>query len=219
MSVPIRSSSGPQRTRPHLPRIFFFAGLFVWAGAALAGFKVLTHYELTPGPVPHALGSWPTHTGLQLDHTKLNLLLFAHPQCPCTDATFDELESILTRCGNRMNVTVCFIYPPEEPTEWTTETALWRRARRLPNVRVVLDRNGRLAALFGAITSGHAFLFDGKGERLFSGGITGARGHSGDNRGEQFVIAFARGEISRPEQTPTFGCALRDGDERSGQLQ
>ena len=45
---------------------------------------------------------------------------------------------------------------------------------------------------------------------LISGGITGARGHQGSNRGRSFVVALARGELCSPTDTPVYGCALND---------
>ena len=80
-----------------------------------------------------------------------------------------------------------------------------------------LDEGGVEASRFGAATSGQAILYDGDGRLVFSGGITAARGHFGDNAGSQ---ALARllidGMPSRPH-TPVFGCALFDRAMRCAQ--
>ena len=45
------------------------------------------------------------------------------------------------------------------------------------------DDDGAEARRFGAETSGQTLLYDARGALAFSGGITGARGHAGDNAG------------------------------------
>jgi hypothetical protein len=57
-------------------------------------------------------------------------------------------------------------------------------------------------------------LYDGNGRLLFSGGITGARGHSGDNAGRSTVLSLlSRDTVDRAE-TPVFGCSLFDPEAR-----
>ncbi|HUR59158.1 MAG TPA: hypothetical protein VM029_15690, partial [Opitutaceae bacterium] len=94
-----------------------------------------------------------------------------------------------------------------EPADWP-HTDLWRRAAAIPGVKVLTDVDGRAAARFGAVTSGQALLFDTAGRLLFSGGITGARGHQGDNAGRRAVVARVFGRETAPAHTPVFGCSL-----------
>jgi hypothetical protein len=53
-------------------------------------------------------------------------------------------------------------------------------------------------------------MFDREGRKIFSGGITGMRGHAGENAGRSCVLALAGGEVCGPTETPVFGCALHD---------
>jgi hypothetical protein len=53
-------------------------------------------------------------------------------------------------------------------------------------------------------------LYNSDGQLLFSGGITGARGHEGDNAGEDLVIAGLNGQNVGFQHTPVFGCSLQD---------
>jgi hypothetical protein len=93
--------------------------------------------------------------------------------------------------------------------DWA-QTSLVRAARDIPGLNVIVDRNGSIAEKFGALTSGQVLMFDHRGRRVFAGGITGSRGHAGDNRGLTLVLALANGGITDSSQTPVFGCALHD---------
>jgi hypothetical protein len=181
----------------------------LWTLAVGAGFCVLVEYEMTAGPSAIAPKQWPEGTGLRFDSQRANLVMFAHPQCPCSRASMDELAVIMTHCGQQMHATVCFLDLDDGAADWK-HSDLWRMARAIPGVDVIADHNARLADRFASATSGQVFLFDREGHKIFSGGITGARGHEGDNRGRQAVIALARGELCTTSATPVFGCSLHD---------
>jgi hypothetical protein len=221
VSHPSRPSS-PFRFSVPMPKLASFQAFFVrshrlgvvltvglWLLGVGAGFRVLVDYEMTPGLRAAVPSQWPAASGLSFDSKRTNLVMFAHPQCPCSQASMNELAVIMTRCPQQVHATVCFIDLEGEPAEWT-HSALWRDAAAIPGVEVIADRNGRLAEQFGSSTSGQVLVFDRAGRKLFSGGITGARGHEGDNRGRQAVIALARGEFCATTATPVFGCALQD---------
>ena len=86
---------------------------------------------------------------------------------------------------------------------WDYEDA----GRKLPRV---LKAVALLGAEIPAVTSLAALesLYDTSGKLRFHGGITASRGHAGDNRGRQAVVALARGETSDRAETPAFGCML-----------
>jgi hypothetical protein len=85
---------------------------------------------------------------------------------------------------------------------------LWGTASALPNVTVLRDDDGVEAARFGAVTSGQTLLYDANGELIFSGGITGARGHAGDNAGRRALIALLEHKEPFHRLTSVFGCSL-----------
>ena len=73
---------------------------------------------------------------------------------------------------------------------------------------MVVD-DGREARLFGAATSGQTMVYGRNGHLLFSGGITAARGHYGDNAGASAIGALL--EQPTPQsgrKTAVYGCAL-----------
>ena len=84
------------------------------------------------------------------------------------------------------------------------------RARRLRGVTVVSDTNGQEARLFHADISGVVVLYDGRGDLMFSGGITGGRGEIGENAGLRLVRTLLTAPPTRSQRAPVFGCPLRE---------
>jgi hypothetical protein len=185
--------------------------MMLWFGAAASGLWVLWAYENRPGTAANAPGRWPEQSDLARDAGRPTLILLVHPRCTCSDASVTELAEILARAAVRPKAYVMFLKPSGVSDDWE-KTDLWRRATDLPGVTVVRDDDGLKAGMFGAATSGQTFVYDGSGTLLFSGGITGARGHVGENAGRAAVLA----SLNRPAadsnpSTGVFGCPLFAG--------
>jgi hypothetical protein len=73
------------------------------------------------------------------------------------------------------------------------------------------DPTGNEARRFGLTTSGEVAVYSAGGDLLYTGGITGARAHEGDNSGEDAAVAAVLGERSAQKQAPVFGCELNSG--------
>ena len=130
-----------------------------------------------------------------------------HPKCPCSRASIGELAIAMARMQGRARAHVFFTKPTGYPEDWV-KTDLWRTAAAIPGVSVEVDEEGVEAARFGAQVSGGVLLYDASGQLRFHGGITASRGHAGDNRGRQAVVALAWGEKTERAETPAFGCLL-----------
>jgi hypothetical protein len=79
----------------------------------------------------------------------------------------------------------------------------------MAGVSAAWDPDGREARVFGAQTSGVVFLYDTHGELLFEGGITGSRGHAGENFGaDRLAAALRSGRPGAGTPSPVFGCSL-----------
>lgn len=186
-----------------------------WVAGVSVGVVALVRYNTTPAQRAAALADWPDVRGFApwFTHNTRGptLVVFAHPRCPCTRATLSELDRLLVVGHDKADVRVMFYRPSEEDASWS-RTALWERAESLRGVSVFDDVDGALARAFGAAASGHAMLFDVRGRLLFSGGLTGARGHEGNNPGAASVRAIlAGGSVAQPG-APVFGCPIL-GDE------
>lgn len=189
-------------------RPWLLAGLMtVWFAAAIGGLFVVWAYDNAPGVAAKAPADWPAETTLARATDRPTLVLLAHPQCSCTRATLGELTEALARAKSLPKTYVVFLKPSSMPDGWE-KTELWNTASALPNVTVVADEDGREADRFGAVTSGQTFLYDAFGALLFSGGITGARGHAGDNAGRSSIVALLNRAGAVTPSTNVFGCSL-----------
>ena len=187
----------------------------LWLAAAGSGLWVLWAYENRPGVSADAPSVWPAHTGLERAPDRPTLIVVAHPHCTCTRATIGELAEILGRARVRPRTYVLFLRPRGFDAGWE-QTDLWRAAARLPDVSVILDHEGAIAGRLGSATSGQTLLYGIDGSLLFSGGITGARGHAGDNAGRAAVLAHLDRQAPQPAAaTRVFGCSLFADAERT----
>jgi hypothetical protein len=179
----------------------------VWLGAATAGLWVLWRYDNTPGEAAHAPKQWPARTTLTRASDRPTLVMLAHPHCSCTQASLGELAEAIARAQTPPKTYVLFIAPHNFESGWET-TDLWRTAASLRGVTVVRDDDGREAQMFGAATSGQTLLYDEHGQLIFSGGVTGARAHAGDNLGRQSLVALLNRQTAPRTGTSVFGCSL-----------
>lgn len=130
--------------------------------------------------------------------------MLVHPRCSCSHASIGELAVLMAQAPMRPQTYVLFLKPGQFPHDWE-KSPLWHRAASIPNVTVIRDDDGLEAARFGAATSGQTMLYDANGRLLFSGGITGSRGHAGDNAGaRRFWRYFA---AKRPDAV-TLLCSV-----------
>jgi hypothetical protein len=182
--------------------------------ATLIGLGVLLGFDQTAGAQADAPARWPVQSLMRRAGDRPALLVFVHPFCGCTAATLGELARIIARgpSGSRQPaITILFARP--QGAGWRT-SPLWDDARQLAGANVLWDEGAREARRFGVRTSGEVLLYGRNGDLLFHGGVTGSRGHAGDNYGaDQLAAALNSGQ---PVQTAphVFGCALA----RSGPL-
>jgi hypothetical protein len=189
-------------------RIPLAAAVLVWLVGVGGGMSALWQYKNTPGAPARAPSDWPAGSRLDRPAGKPTLVMLAHPHCPCTRASVRELAQIVARAPEPIATYVLFLKPAEMPDGWE-RTGLWSSAASIPGATVVTDVDGSEAAVFGASVSGQTLLYDETGRLVFRGGITGARGHEGDNAGRRRVAALLSGGEADLRESPVFGCALR----------
>ena len=183
-----------------------------WLVAVVSGMFFVFQYAGRAAPPPAATTTWPADVTLARVPGKPTVVMLAHPQCPCTRASMNELAQIVTRAANDATYHVLFVRPAGVDDAWL-HSDTYARASAIPGVIVTPDVRGEIAARLGAKTSGHVLVYDENGVLKFSGGITGARGHEGDNLGRQEVIAA----VTRHSETgtgmattKTYGCGLSE---------
>jgi hypothetical protein len=192
----------PRRNSP----VVMIAACF-WLLAAVGGVVALAAYSNSPGDAGAPPGRWPKESQIPLDPSRPTLVFLAHPRCPCTRASLGELELLMAEAQGLVSAHVLFIRPAGTPEDWV-ETDLWRAAAAIPGVAAHRDDTGVETRRFGSETSGETLLYEPDGHLVFQGGITIARGHSGDNPGRDALMSLLRRETTRRRETPVFGCPL-----------
>jgi len=182
----------------------------LWALACAFGLFLLARYASAAGPPADAPSVLPAETNLPLAADRWNLLVFAHPRCPCSRASLSELARLTTRAGDDLRATVVFYQPSDKNASWA-HADLWLKAMREPNMQAWHDRDGMETSSFGAFTSGQALLYNPKGALVFKGGLTPSRGHEGLNSGVQAIYRHLEGKTARAA-SPVYGCPILGDD-------
>ena len=164
-------------------------GRVVWLVAIVSGLGLVTRYANSAGASGRPPAVWPVDSKVARTPGLPTLLLFVHPHCPCSRATIGELAVLMARTQGLVNTNVVFVRPAGFPENWE-KTDLWNSAVNIPGVSVMVDDNGLEAGRFRSLTSGQATFYSADGRLLFNGGITGSRGHSGDNAGRSAIVSL-----------------------------
>ena len=208
------STAGLPRSDGRGARVALVAIGLMWVGLVGVGLSVLWSHENAPGVAGPGPARWPSRTRVPAPHDRPALVMLVHPQCVCSRASIAELDRLMATVQGLVDSYVLFLAPVGLSEDWV-KSDLWRSAAAIPGVRVVRDEDGTEAGQFGAATSGHTLLFDRDGVRRFSGGITGSRGHEGDNAGRRALVSLLTEGHARTASTSVFGCALfGSADER-----
>ncbi len=172
-----------------------------WAVLTFGGFAGLTLYGSKEGKASGIQSANPRE--------RAELLVFIHPKCPCSRATITELKAVLREASANALVVRIFAYEPVGDAKDFIDSRALRRGARLPNTRVEPDPGGRIAESFGVATSGQVLYVLEDGVVAFSGGITGSRGHEGDNPGRRRLLQSIRNTArSHTSSSPVFGCPI-----------
>lgn len=209
------SPSGSPESKPQrgAVRIAVAVGVMVWLAGVLFGTQRLWVYKATPGANAEAPGTWPGSKRIVPEPGRSTLVMFVHPLCSCTRASLAELDAVLSRSAGRLSAWILVLHPQGTGADWT-HSGTMSAARHIPGVHVVHDVDGSEADRFGAATSGQVVLYDAQGRLQFRGGITGARGHVGKNKGEARVVSFVNTGAADSHEHEVFGCGLHDPNPR-----
>lgn len=180
----------------------------LWFSCTCVGLLVLADHASRPGQSAQALASWPAQSNLQRSTETFTLLTFLHPLCPCSRASLAELARIQSAAQGRTEI-VAVIGLPEGLTSGDAREMV-ETVQRIPGARIVLDPNEVETRRFGCYTSGQALLYTPQGKLCYQGGITGSRGHEGDNAGKSALLAALEQNAPTLTSAPVYGCCLRN---------
>jgi len=186
------------------PRILLCFGLLCWAVAISVGSNALLEYDFTSAQAASPpLASPPSATAT----TAPTLLMFAHPQCPCTRASIEALREILAHKDIAISAQIHFFSPVGATDAWV-QAENWQAAAAIPGLSLRRDMDGATAARYQARTSGYCVVYDVAGTLQYAGGLTISRGHRGPSPGADAVLQVARGAVPHRHTAPTVGCTL-----------
>ena len=187
----------------------------LWVVLTGGGILSMARYASTPGPADAPPSKWPSDTSLTLAAGgEKTVLVFLHPLCSCSDATLAEAEELVAWGHKRLQLVVVVPLPerssPESRNKWIQSDRV-RRASAIPGARVVLDPGGVESHRFHALTSGFVTAYSGDGILRFAGGITAARGQTGESAGLGALENAIDGRpLTTADRFPVFGCLFRE---------
>ena len=189
-----------------------------WIAVLVIGTTISATYESKPGDqgsAPAFAVSKQDVEEANLSKTKFHILMFVHPKCPCSGSSMSELCNLMENFPD-LKATVFFYKPATAKSGWE-QTELWKKASSVKNITLKTDIDGQKAKSYNVVTSGEVLLYNANERLVFSGGITGARGHVGENEGEDALEKILNREYSTATKkfsAPVFGCRiLKDGTE------
>jgi hypothetical protein len=167
----------------------------------------MLRYELTPAATVAAPRAWPSESKLRLDPARPTMVVFVHPQCPCSRASLNELLRLADEYRGRFLLQIVFVEPHGWNDQWT-RSRLWKLAEQIPDATVCTDESATEADRFDATTSGEALVYGSDGSLLFHGGLTASRGHEGGSPGRAAIASILEDRGAQQATSPVFGCAL-----------
>ena len=177
-----------------------------WLFATAAGLATLAAYANRPGQLGQPPALWPVDTGITRTRDGATLVVALHPACACSKATLEQLDRLAGFKPGAVRIVALVAQYAALPADADVLSATLAPMR---NITRIADPNAALAQRFGALTSGHALLYDPAGRLRFSGGLTRARGHAGDSPGLDVLRSYVEGQpLPTLATTSVFGCAL-----------
>lgn len=151
---------------------------------------------------------WPSASVIGRAEGHTNVVVFAHPDCPCTQATLSNLRGLKLKHPDAFQVSIVFFELDAHSDTWA-HTRLKKMANNIPGAELLLDLDGKESQRFGVQTSGHVLVYGRDGGLSFSGGITSSRGHEGASPGLDAIEALLGEDFQMlPAKAEIFGCPL-----------
>jgi hypothetical protein len=169
----------------------------LWVLAVGASVVRYRAYASAPGSIHEVPAMLPAHTSVGR-RGQAAVIMFVHPDCPCTRASLTELEEAVR---GRPPAQLVLVLSHDD-------SSVRDRVARIPGATVFVDAAGTEAERFGARTSGFTVMYDAAGVLRFSGGITGSRGHVGNNAGRMALQSLLANATTTIDRHAVFGCGI-----------
>src|SRR5687767_119806 len=100
-----------------------------WLAASGWGMWRLASYSLASGAQEVPSAQWPPGAATERNPTGFTVVITLHPECPCSEATVEELDGIIAHGAGRLQARLLFVELPGLPP--AEESKLWQRASRI----------------------------------------------------------------------------------------
>jgi peroxiredoxin len=145
------------------------------------------------------------HHKLSDQRGKIIIINFWSAECPHSERTDHYIVSLLESWNGEVEL-FSIAANRNESLELLELVAV---TRGLP--RILVDAEGQVADLYGAITTPHVFILDREGILRYQGAvdnITFRKRESTHFFLQEAVEALLAGRLPQPAETPAYGCAI-----------
>lgn len=179
----------------------------LWLALVWLSLLWLTDHDSQPSPGAIAPARWPRFSSLPFSSHDPQLLIFLHPHCPCAQASLNELARLRAACPRPFQILAVVGLPGRLSS--ADAVPMVKRLHQIPDAKIFLDQDLLEGRRFGCYTSGQVLLYSPQGRLRYQGGLTGSRGHEGDNSGLAAALEALVEDGPEITNRPVFGCALR----------
>jgi hypothetical protein len=141
---------------------------------------------------------------LNLADGKNKIFIFLSAKCPCSESHESVLSQLAAEFKN-----MTFVGIHSNANESVLEAKAHFSKAKLPFL-VIQDKDAKIADAFAALKTPHAFIVNGGGEILYSGGVTNSA-HA-PMATQQFLkealLSVSKGEKPQPRELRTLGCVI-----------
>lgn len=178
--------------------------ILFWLLLISGAFHFLMNYSSEEGRIGKISNSLPRDSKLTVTHP-FELIMFIHPGRSCSQASLSELSRLMAR-EPELQAQVVFMKTKKLDPLFKNNPLL-QKTVLIPRTKIFFDEDGAEARLFGALTSGHTFLYGEGKNLLFHGGLTAARAHEGKSSGQEAIEKILKRQPSR-KIASVFGCDI-----------
>lgn len=181
----------------------------LWFVVAVSGLSLFGAYQNREGDRGAVPGQWPAKSRISRSTNGSTLLVFLHPNCPCSRASVHSLQRILAAVPTANRPRTIFVFRRAATDDWRVRSLLADAAAATPDATFLQDFDLQESARFGTQVSGHVLVYDRAGQLVFDGGITPDRGQEGESvSGTRLYDALAD-STGPAAHTAVFGCSLQ----------
>src|SRR5438105_14461382 len=80
----------------------------IWVTAVMSGQRVMLNYDYTAATAGVPPSKWPHESLLPRTRGLPTIVVVAHPHCPCSRATVEQLDRLMARLQDQVSAVVAF---------------------------------------------------------------------------------------------------------------